>query len=133
MTKEEAIQIIDSLDPAVMIKTTASNKQIREAIDMAVKALSKPPFPSVLNEAAEEYAENILAGGEDMFDAIADGFKAGAEWMAKQGVTTEQIVGRTPLNGPNGITVFLYDFDGFEAGDKVVVQIRKKKASRRQS
>lgn len=40
------------------------------------------PLPSNLDKAAEEYAENILANGEDMFDAIADGFKAGAEWMA---------------------------------------------------
>ena len=53
-------------------------------------------------------------------------FIAGAKWMAEQGVTTEQTVGRTPLNGPNGVTVFLYDFDGFQPGDKVIVQIRKK-------
>jgi hypothetical protein len=35
-----------------------------------------------LEKAAEQYSENVLAGGEDMFDAIADG--AGAEWMAGQ-------------------------------------------------
>lgn len=38
------------------------------------------PLTSNLDIAAEEYAENILAGGEDMFDAIADAFKAGSEW-----------------------------------------------------
>ena len=38
------------------------------------------PLTSNLDMAAEEYAENILAGGEDMFDAIADAFKAGSEW-----------------------------------------------------
>jgi len=52
--------------------------------------------------------------------------KWGAEWMAGQGVTTEKTVGRTPLNGPNGVTVFLYDFNGFQPDDKVIVQIRKK-------
>lgn len=44
------------------------------------------PLPSNLDDAADAYSENILANGEDMFDAIADGFRAGAEWMAGQGV-----------------------------------------------
>lgn len=47
-------------------------------------SMELPESFSNLDEAAEEYAENILAGGEDMFDAIADGFKAGAEWMAER-------------------------------------------------
>ena len=37
-----------------------------------------------LMKAAEQYSQNILAGGEDMFDAIADGFIAGAKWLEEQ-------------------------------------------------
>lgn len=37
-----------------------------------------------LEKAAEQYSQNILAGGEDMFDAIADGFIAGAKWIEEQ-------------------------------------------------
>lgn len=76
-----------------------------------------------VDEAAEEYGKR--QGVEDKPFAIRH-FKAGAKWMAEQGVVTEQVVGRTPLNGPNGVTVFLHDFDGIKAGDKVIVQVRKK-------
>lgn len=81
-------------------------------------------LPQGLDEAAKEHSKQAFNGMliEDNIDA----FIAGAKWMAEQGVITEQVVGRTPLNGPNGVTVFLYDFDGFKAGDKVIVQIRKK-------
>lgn len=37
-----------------------------------------------LEKAAEQYSQNILAGGEDMFDAIADGFIAGAKRIEEQ-------------------------------------------------
>lgn len=99
MTKEEAIQIIDSLDPAVMIKTTASNKQIREAIDMAVKALSKPSLPSDLDEAAEDCIQGLITEAElpattpfaleYVIEMLYKTFKAGAEWMAGQGVSMQ--------------------------------------------
>ena len=50
-----------------------------------------------LEKAAEKYSENVLAGGEDMFDAIADGFKAGANWqkeqMIKKAVDLEKAAG----------------------------------------
>ena len=94
--------------------------------------------PQELDEAAEEFlpeSHGYFPCGMSLNASEEEGwsrkqmlamFKAGAKWMAEQGVTTEQTVGRTPLNGPNGVTVFLYDFDGFQPGDKVVVQIRKK-------
>lgn len=41
-------------------------------------------FSEDLEKAAERYSEGILAGGEDMFDAIADGFIAGANWQKEQ-------------------------------------------------
>lgn len=46
----------------------------------------QPSLPSGLDEAAEKYSENILANNEDLQDAIEDAFKAGAEWMAGQGI-----------------------------------------------
>lgn len=87
-------------------------------------------LPSNLDEAADAYSENILANGEDMFDAIADGFRAGAEWIAGQGVNTDfevcKLANRAWLT-PIDEKRFMQDVYGnFAAGDKVVVQIRKK-------
>lgn len=61
----------------------------REAMRTAAKLLQQPSPPSNLDEAAEKYSENILANNEDLQDAIEDAFKAGAEWMARQGETRE--------------------------------------------
>ncbi len=81
---------------------------------------------SNLDEAAEEYAENILAGGEDMFDAIADAFKAGAEWMAGQGKTKEAVIGMATEEIYINVSQQTLDELDLCPGDKVVVQIRKK-------
>ena len=87
-------------------------------------------FDKILDEAAsaeldkQDVAE-LMCGSYEGWQMI-EMFKAGAKWMSEQGVIEEKTVDRTPLNGPNGVTVFLYDFDGFQPGDKVIVQIRKK-------
>ena len=94
-----------------------------------------------LDEAAEEYANTHY--GEffeveyefgDPIETIVDdkpfvrdAFKSGAEWMAGQGYTTEKTVDRTPLNGPAGICLNLHDSTGLKIGDKVIVQVRKKR------
>ena len=49
----------------------------------------QPSLPSNIDEAAEEYSENILANNEDLQDAIEDAFKEGARWMAEQGVSVD--------------------------------------------
>lgn len=62
-----------------------SEDEFNEALEIAYSVLDSS-LPSNLDEAAEKYAkgeglENALGGWEDMSDA----FKAGAEWMARQG------------------------------------------------
>ena len=43
--------------------------------------------PQGLDEAAEEYAQRIIANGEDFQDALEDAVKYGAMWQAEQGVS----------------------------------------------
>ena len=47
-------------------------------------SMELPESFSNLDEAAEEYSENILANNEDLQDAIEDAFKAGAGWRDTQ-------------------------------------------------
>ena len=91
-------------------------------------SMELPESLSNLDEAAEKYSENILANNEDLQDAIEDAFKAGAEWMAGQGVTLE---GRVCKDDYAAEAPFYYvetenSDDLPPIGDKVVVQIRKK-------
>jgi hypothetical protein len=82
MTKEEAIKIL------VQIRQWTDYP--KEALTMAIEALSQPSLPSNLDEAAEEESQH--AYGEPTAQGFAKrsffkrGFKAGAEWMAGQGV-----------------------------------------------
>lgn len=86
-----------------------------------------------LDEAAKDYRDS-QPGWENKMDWAEEkdkeecrrDFKAGAEWMAGQGYTTEKTVDRTPFNGPAGICLNLHDSTGFKIGDKVIVQVRKK-------
>lgn len=80
-----------------------------------------PSLPSNLDEAAEEYAQ------EEMMSGLAErAFKAGAEWMAGQGVTKEAVIGMA--TGKIIISVSEQTLNELDLcpGDKVVVQIRKK-------
>lgn len=87
-------------------------------------------LPSDLDEAAEEYAwkkEEPLADGERLscaFNPRIDAFKAGAEWMAGQGVS---MLGKIGIYGVDveSITEKLRKA-GFKLGEEVVIQIRKK-------
>lgn len=122
MTKEEAIETIKDI-----CLTTEQLTRIEKALECL---LSQPSLPSDLDEAAEKYSENILANNEDLQDAIEDAFKAGAEWMAGQGYTKEETVYFERLCDENRIMVDLGwgepERGGFNPGDKVIVQIRKK-------
>ena len=94
--------------------------------------VKKPSLPSNLDEVAKRYESYYDVGEEHGYlhthrGDIAEAFKDGAEWMAEQGYIEETKVGRTHLNGPNGIEVYLHDSTGFKEGDKVIVQIRKAK------
>ena len=95
----------------------------------------QPSLPSDLDEAAKEYGRNTFInecmenGVCDNHD-LSDAFKAGAEWMAGQGYTKEETVYFERLCDENRIMVDLGwgepERGGFNPGDKVIVQIRKK-------
>ena len=121
MTREEIIEAIanDKMMPYIQ------PGQLAEIVDFVIKNY-KPSLPSNLDEAADAYSENILANGEDMFDAIADGFRAGAEWMAGQGATKEAVIGMATEEISINVSQKTLDELDLCPGDKVVVQIRKK-------
>ena len=83
----------------------------------------QPAPPSNLDEAAEEFGKRQ---GIELAPFGRKIFKAGAEWMAGQGVTKEAVIGMATeeisINVPQRT---LNELD-LCPGDKVVVQIRKK-------
>ena len=103
------------------------------------------PDPQGLDEAAEdswalyEYRESPKGLYSTCY---VDGFKAGAEWMAGQGVVDEiegEVCGRVrdhinikfpdavgQLLTPKGVSHIPADVSKYNVGDKVIVQIRKK-------
>ena len=80
-----------------------------------------PSLPSDIDEAAEEYSENILANNEDLQDAIEDAFKEGAKWMARQGVTLNLSIDELSCGAYNSCVE-----QGLTSEDDVIIQIRKK-------
>ena len=88
MTQEEIIQAISDDKMAPFIQP----EQLAQIVAFVIENY-RPSLLSNLDEAAEEYSENILANNEDLQDAIEDAFKAGAEWMAEQGLEGEQCIG----------------------------------------
>ena len=88
----------------------------------------QPILPSNLDEAAFEYENTLWEDGckdcgyspLEVFDA----FKAGAEWMVKQGVTVNGYI--TDEIAYNGVAVILDSEGNFKSEEEVTVQIRKK-------
>lgn len=118
MTKEEAIENIKLIRFNAAITNA---KSFKDALDMAIEALSQPPLPSVLDEAAEEYAGVT----DDFYHQIQiDTFKAGAELVAGQGIS---MLGKVGIYGVDveSITKELREA-GFNLGEEIVLQIRKK-------
>ena len=83
-----------------------------------------------LDEAAADYAKRGYSINADPFDEIReyqlekDAFKAGAKWMAEQGVSVD---GEFGIRGVETESIVNELLDGgFKMGDKVIVQIRKK-------
>lgn len=127
MTQEEAIKYLQQIYPNG--GHCWLDSQRIEAIEMAIMALSNPSLPSNLDEAAEdswavyEYRESPRGLYSTCY---VDGFKAGAEWMAGQGVAKEAVVGiATEVVSINFSPQALNELD-LCPGDKVVIQIRKK-------
>ena len=99
---------------------------------MAIEALSQHSLPSNLDEAAEEYAYNNwedndyhTGASEGLpFDAIGHTekcFKAGAEWMAGQGVILN-----LSIDELNCCAYLACVEQGLTSEDDVIFQIRKK-------
>lgn len=82
---------------------------------------------SELCDAAKEYSKHLTTGELNPYIREQMGFKAGAEWMAGQGVTIERIVddfgNGASIKQPTEMEL---DSIGAMLGDKVIVQIRKK-------
>ena len=124
MTKEEALKILrkDSLSNLVGYY---SSEELQEVIDIVV---SRPSLPSNLDEAANNYGVDIRLGYPRVMDEtdkyIYNAFKAGAEWMAGQGVS---MLGRVGIYGVEveSITKELREA-GFDLGEEIILQIRKK-------
>lgn len=75
---------------------------------------------SNLDEAAEKYSQTRNPYGKKAF-------KAGAEWMAGQGVTKEVVIGMTTEEISINVSQQTLDKLDLCPGDKVIVQIRKAK------
>ena len=136
MTNEEAIKVLDNAlygggNAFVM-------SEFRDAIKLALRTLKQEhilktaelgtlSLPSNLDEAAVQFAQRGYSPFDDPYEASkvfendVNCFKAGAEWMAGQGYTTEGIA------HPDDCEVWV-DFTSTDIkdGDEVIVQIRKK-------
>ena len=136
MTNEEAIKVLDNAlygggNAFVM-------SEFRDAIKLALRTLKQEhilktaelgtlSLPSNLDEAAVQFAQRGYSPFDDPYEAskvfenVVNCFKAGAEWMAGQGYTTEGIA------HPDDCEVWV-DFTSTDIkdGDEVIVQIRKK-------
>lgn len=95
---------------------------------------SQPSLPSVVNEAAKEYASTQLGNEYDEYFSvdinILEAFKSGAGWMAKQGKVFEGEINAYSDDGMKYIESTIDEEDvintlGLNIGDKVIVQIRK--------
>lgn len=62
----------------------------RDAMRTAAELLQQPSLPSNLDEAAEQYALDVKA--KPFGNLVKEAFKAGAEWMAGQGVSLSHLI-----------------------------------------
>ena len=125
MTKSETISNLKAyLDGDTAIGNIIP---LRSVLESAIKSL-EPSLPSNLDEAANNYGIDIRLGYPRVMDEtdkyIYNAFKAGAEWMAGQGVF---MLGKVGIYGIDveSITEELRKA-GFKIGEEVVLQIRKK-------
>ena len=104
---------------------------VSDILDEITKELDAPSLPPDIDEAAEEYAAKAGLQPE-AFIAIPS-FKAGAEWMAGQGVTEVSRLYRDPNPPHEGLSFGVLPFFSsiqmalnYQEGEEVIVQIRKK-------
>jgi len=102
------------------IDTEGYENELLEIIDSLQQEQSS--LPDNLDEAAEEYEDWVESYCQSDFPtcvSFRQAFKAGAEWMAKQGVSMEVVSG-VPWRA---VDAFIHDHDYMEDS---IIQIRKK-------
>ena len=115
-------------------KIDPESTELYHAIELVVDILeSQPSLPFELDEAAEKYAwqkEEPLAEGERLstcFNPRIEAYKAGAEWMANQGVSTSAIVSiEEDEITEEGMKLIEDYWESSPDKTEVVLQIRKK-------
>jgi len=91
----------------------------------------KPSLSSNLDEAEFEYMLSLdgIPANQEEDKMIYDAFKAGAEWMAEQGVSVAASIIDQRDDGHLSLSMPVNDtnrYSVFKDNDKVIVQIRKK-------
>ena len=123
MTKEDVIEILERF---VLGAKPCSQIEIIDACASAYRMLKEQPsLPSNLDEAAKEYMRNYIPFDQCDSRDIIRTFKAGAEWMAGQGVTKEAVIGMATEEISINVSQETLDELELCPGDNVVVQIRK--------
>lgn len=119
--------------------TREEYKDLEATMDKLVDlALTQKKLPQGLDEAAKKYGKEHVILPENYNDGdipdyeeyTANAFKAGAKWMAEQGVSFEDEVLDKAVELGYGRLIGLESIINlpeslFDAGDKVIVQIRK--------
>lgn len=143
---EDALRIQNNINLDKKTEETCQDRNIRQSLNGVRKLLNgeeltgmerfeklQSSLPSNLDEAAENWVNNNTRGGGYIAEVIAvKAFKAGAEWMAKQGESIESTVVTTQDEDTCRPYLALQNFGYVSApilckeGDKVIVQIRKK-------
>jgi len=141
MTKEDIKQICQIYDnfrserDAATIAYNSDNAFWEHVL--ATYNLSHPSLPSEIDEAALKELQVYLPQGNGpdgicyfIAPQMLAMYKAGAEWMAEQGVSMEYEVEDKCLElgygSLPGLDPIINLPDSFKPGDKVIVQIRKK-------
>jgi len=123
MTKEDVIEILERF---VLGAKPCSQIEIIDACASAYRMLKEQPsLPSNLDEAAKEYMRNYIPFDQCDSRDIRCAFKAGAEWMAGQGVAKEAVIGMATEEISINVSQQTLNELDLCPGDKVVVQIRK--------
>ena len=131
MTKEEAINVLLDVQQYHIYRDMIGEckDNLAKAIDVAIDTLRETSLPTDIDEAAEEeypdFSNDITS--KAAVDSMREAFKAGAEWMAEQGVNSEGKVFTSAFTSyvkTPGIEKLLKD--AFPEDTEVIVQIRKK-------
>ena len=126
MTNEEAYKICCSIKPEHIEDLTIQEcDAMHIAVEALLKEITKQELPDDVDKAAEEFCRPRFDDGtEHTMEIVTWAFRAGAEWMAKQGETVEgEIVCAVAYPHENKVIARVYG--DYRFGDKVIVQIRK--------